>query len=161
MEIAKGRQADYGSPPHVPRGSPIPWASPCVCYLLPTHKPVPRSIDIDIGAYIPRWRGGASWQSLERRGQLAASLGAWGLKKDEIGQHKDSKEAVNEVPTFLTCLAAFVEARGVLWALLATGYLQQLAEPRAVTCFFQIWPILMVQKQPRFRTRFPHSIPLC
>jgi len=35
--------------------------------------------------------------SLEGRGQLAASLGAWGLKKDEMGQHKDSKDAVNGV----------------------------------------------------------------
>ena len=34
--------------PHVPRGSPIPWVSPCVSYQLPTHKPVLRSIDIDI-----------------------------------------------------------------------------------------------------------------
>jgi len=48
MEIAKGRRADYGSPPHVPPGSPIPWASPYICYLLPTHEPIPRFIDIDI-----------------------------------------------------------------------------------------------------------------
>jgi len=45
---------------------------------------------------------------------VAASLGAWGLKKDEIGQKIYSKEDLNEVLTFLTCLAAFVEARGVL-----------------------------------------------
>ena len=36
-------------------------------------------------------------------------------KKDEISQQIYSKEDVNEVLTFLTCLAAFVEARGVLW----------------------------------------------
>ena len=52
--------------------------------------------------------------SLQGRGQVAASLGAWGLKKDEIGQQIYSKEDVNEVLTFLMCLAAFIEARGML-----------------------------------------------
>jgi hypothetical protein len=51
--------------------------------------------------------------SLEGRGQVAASLGAWRLKKK--GQKMCSKEDLYEVLTFLTCLAAFVEARGVLW----------------------------------------------
>jgi len=43
---------------------------------------------------------------------VAASLGAWGLEKNEISHQIYS---INEVLTFLTCLAAFVEARGVLW----------------------------------------------
>ena len=46
---------------------------------------------------------------------MAASSGAWALEKDEIGHKIYSKEDVNEVLTFLTCLATFVEARGVLW----------------------------------------------
>ena len=44
---------------------------------------------------------------------MATSLGTWGLKKYEIGHKIYGKEDVNEVFTFLTCLAAFVEARGV------------------------------------------------
>jgi len=104
MEIAKGRRADYGSPPHIPRGSPIPWVSPCVSYLLPTHKPVPRSNDIDIG-----WP--TSLVGGERPG--GSEFGCVGTeKKNEISQQIYSKEDVNEVLTFLTCLAAFVEARG-------------------------------------------------
>ena len=46
---------------------------------------------------------------------MAASSGAWGLKKDKICQQIYVKEDVNEVLTFLTCLTTFVEARGVLW----------------------------------------------
>jgi hypothetical protein len=48
MEIDKGRGADYGSPPHIPQGSSIPWISPRVSYLLPNPQARPKIIDIDI-----------------------------------------------------------------------------------------------------------------
>ena len=41
---------------------------------------------------------------LEGRGQVAVSLGVWGLKKDEIGQKIYSKEDINEVLTFFDVL---------------------------------------------------------
>jgi hypothetical protein len=91
MEIAKGRQAEYGSPPHIPRGSPI-RVSPCVSYLLPTHtSPSQDPSTSTLDGLHP---------SLEGRGQVAASLGAWGLKKDEIGQQIYNKRDLNEVLTF-------------------------------------------------------------
>ena len=46
---------------------------------------------------------------------MAASSGACGLIKKKKGQKTYSKEDVSEVLTFLTCLAMFAEARGVLW----------------------------------------------
>ena len=43
-KIGEGRRTNYGSSPHVPCGSPIPWVSPDVFY---PHT-VPKSIDIDV-----------------------------------------------------------------------------------------------------------------
>ena len=71
MEVAKGRWANYGSPPHHTL-----QVAPHVSYLLPTYRPIPRSINIDIGGLHP---------SLEGRGQVAVILGAEGSKRGDMG----------------------------------------------------------------------------
>ena len=43
---------------------------------------------------------GGLYLLLEGRGQVAASLGAWGFKKDKIGQKIYSKGDINKVLTF-------------------------------------------------------------
>ena len=73
MEVVKVGKPIMAHLLAIPHRSPIPWVSPHVPYLLPTYKPIPKSIDIDIGGLHP---------SLEGRGQVAASSGVWGPKKD-------------------------------------------------------------------------------
>ena len=69
MEIATGRRADYGSPPHVPRRSPFVFPT----YSQPTSPSQDPSTSILGGnwvAYTPRWRGEAGWQRVRVRGDL-------------------------------------------------------------------------------------------
>ena len=91
---------------YLPHGFPIPWVSPCVSYHSQHTSPPQDPSTLTLGGLHP-------W--LQGRGQVAASLGAWGLKKDEIGQKIYGKEDIMRYLLFLMCVATFVEARGVLW----------------------------------------------
>jgi hypothetical protein len=62
--------------PHVPHRRPIPWVSHDVFHLAITHTPSRHPSTLTLGGLHP---------SLEGRGQMAASLGVDGPKRNEKG----------------------------------------------------------------------------
>ena len=50
------------SPPYAPRGSPTAWVSPSLVLHVPSLCAYPNSTGIDMGWYIPLWRGEATGQ---------------------------------------------------------------------------------------------------
>ena len=91
MEIDKGRRADYGPLLMYLVGLPYhgsPFAFPTYAQHTTLSQDPSRST---LNGLHP---------SLEGRGQVAASLSACSLKRDEIGQITYRKEDINEVLTF-------------------------------------------------------------